>query len=205
MGVGAEGEIRSAGVLGRSGEWSRGCWLVRMVWEAERTVHRLRAAGVALDGSWIGRGWRSVSRNCRTPCFGDQDVEGRVRLVLFGWRLMIWACWKMNAEGCVEGKWPRSAARPHLEAVRLATSAAGLLMLNLVRKLGGLELLSMMARFVAIQSWTILDRVRSTLRVVAESVLPWVVHDYIGRAYLVGLRCGSRAVPSDLDETAVEG
>lgn len=58
----------------------------------------------------------------------------------------------MNAEGCVEEKLQRFVARLHFEAVRLVTLAGGLLMLSLVHKLGRLELLCMIVRFVAIQN-----------------------------------------------------
>lgn len=40
----------------------------------------------------------------------------------------------------------------HFEAVRLATLAAGLLTLSLVHKLGGPEILNMIARLFAIQN-----------------------------------------------------
>ena len=48
----------------------------------------------------------------------------------------------MNAEGCVEGKLLKFVAQLHLEAVRLATSAGGLLTRSLAHKLGRLELSS---------------------------------------------------------------
>lgn len=57
---------------------------------------------------------------------------------------------KMNAEGCVEGKSLKFVVWLHFEAVRLATLAGELLMLSLVHKLGRLELLGVVVRFVAI-------------------------------------------------------
>ena len=58
----------------------------------------------------------------------------------------------MNAEDCVEGKLLRFVAWLQFEAVRLATLAGGLSRRSLVHKPGYLELLSMVARFVAIQN-----------------------------------------------------
>ena len=55
---------------------------------------------------------------------------------------MTWANQKMNAESCTEEKLLRFVAQLHFEAVRLVTSAGGLLRLSLVHKLGRLELLS---------------------------------------------------------------
>lgn len=46
----------------------------------------------------------------------------------------------------------RFVARLHFEAVRLATLAGGLSKLSLAHKPGGLELLRMVARLVAIQN-----------------------------------------------------
>lgn len=64
---------------------------VRKVWEAERAMPGLTAGSFALGGSWIGRGWKSVSKNRLMPCFGAQGVEERLRRFLLGWKLMTWA------------------------------------------------------------------------------------------------------------------
>lgn len=112
----------------------------------------------------------------------------------------------MDSEGCVEGKSPRFAAGLQSEAVRLATLAGGLLRLSLVRKLGGLEILSMISHSVAIQNEVSYpgDPEHSNLRGAAECVLPWVAHSHIARAFEPGLRYVDRAVASELDETAGE-
>ena len=110
----------------------------------------------------------------------------------------------MNAEDCVEGKSRRFVVRLHLEAVRLATLAGGLLMLSLVHKLVCLEL-GVVAQVVAIQKEAISysgDSGRSSLHGVAECVHPEVSHGHFARAFAAGLRCVGHAVVSGLDETA---
>ena len=80
----------------------------------------------------------------------------------------------MNAEDCVEEKSRRFVVRLHLEAVRPATLAGGLLMLSLVHKLACLEL-GVVAQAVAIQKEAISysgDSGRSNLHGVAECVHP---------------------------------
>ena len=85
---------------------------------------------------------------------------------------------------------------------------------SLVHKLGRLELLGVIARFVVIQNWAndmrqrleaIFhpgDRGHNSLHGVLECVPPWAVHSHIVRAFAAVLRCMGRAVASGLEETA---
>ena len=149
----AEAEMRCAPVLGTSVDWSPGCWRVRKVWEdAGTTAPRLRAAVLVLGGSWTERGSRSVSKSCLTPCFDRQIVERKLCRVSSGWKLMIWAHWERNTGDCGEGNSPKSVAGSHLEAVRLATLAGGLLILNPEHKPGRLGLWSMTVHSLAIRN-----------------------------------------------------
>ena len=75
----AEAETLSAQVPGMSVDRSQSCWMVAQ-------EHKIEEAGTTvpvLGGFLIGRGLRSVSRNCLRPWFGVQDVAEKLRRCLF--------------------------------------------------------------------------------------------------------------------------